>query len=164
MPVQRPDRRLPALVGGTDDGRSLRGLPSTTRANAFLHSHSYTGNPIARAAALATLDIFESDDVLARNRGLAQCMARHAARVGDHACVADTRQTGTIVAFELAGLDASKRPGLAAYRHALERGAALRPLGEVLYWMPPYCLAEDELELLAEVTRSAIEEVARTCA
>ena len=135
-----------------------------SRERAFLHSHSYTGNPLACAAALASLRIFGSDDVLVRNRATAERMRELARGVGAHALVADTRQTGMIVAFELAGVDPSRRAGLAAYRHALGRGVVLRPLGDVLYWMPPYCIGEDELELLADVTASAIDEVARACA
>jgi len=136
-----------------------------TRERAFLHSHSYTGNPLGCAAALASLAIFDSDDVLARNRVTAARMAALAAPLAGHANVADVRQTGMILAFELVADRASRRPfptadrrGLRAYRHALERGVLLRPLGDVLYWMPPYCVGETELAHLAEVTRSAIEE------
>ena len=56
-----------------------------------------------------------------------------------------------------ASFDPARRVGLHAYTHALERGVLLRPLGEVLYWMPPYCIDEAQLQLLAEVTASAIE-------
>jgi adenosylmethionine-8-amino-7-oxononanoate aminotransferase len=135
-----------------------------SRERAFLHSHSYTGNPLACAAALATQRVFESDDALARNRVIARRMGELAAGIGKHALVGDARQTGMIVAFELTGLDPARRAGLLAYRHALERGVVLRPLGDVLYWMPPYCVGDAELEMLADVTASAIAEVARQCA
>jgi adenosylmethionine-8-amino-7-oxononanoate aminotransferase len=76
-----------------------------------------------------------------------------------------------ILAFELvadrrtrAPLDPRHRAGLVAYRHALERGVLLRPLGDVLYWMPPYCIAPEELAQLAAVTTSAIDAVQRACA
>ena len=139
-----------------------------SRERAFLHSHSYTGNPLGCAAALASLAIFDSDDVLARNRGTAARMAALAAPLAAHPNVADVRQTGMILAIELvadrrtrAPFPAADRRGLRAYRHALERGVVLRPLGDILYWMPPYCVGEEELALLADVTTTAIEEACR---
>jgi adenosylmethionine---8-amino-7-oxononanoate aminotransferase len=136
----------------------------TRRERAFLHSHSYTGNPLACAAALATLAIFDSDDVLAGNRHRAAQMARLAAPLAAHPQVADLRQTGMILAFELAAdrerrlpYPAAERRGLRAYHHALAQGVLLRPLGDVLYWMPPYCIGEDDMQRLAEVTAGAIE-------
>jgi adenosylmethionine-8-amino-7-oxononanoate aminotransferase len=139
-----------------------------SRERAFLHSHSYTGNPLGCAAALASLAIFDSDDVLARNRGTAARMAALAAPLAAHPNVADVRQTGMVLAIELvadrqtrAPFPAADRRGLRAYRHALERGVVLRPLGDILYWMPPYCVGEEELALLADVTTTAIEEACR---
>lgn len=136
-----------------------------SRERAFLHSHSYTGNPLACAAALATLQIFADDDVIARNQHTAAHMSTLAAQIGEHRAVADVRQAGMIVAFELTrGGDkrtpfpAAARVGLKAYRAALDRGVVLRPLGDVLYWMPPYCVDEAQLALLAATTRQAIEE------
>ncbi|MEZ0469381.1 adenosylmethionine--8-amino-7-oxononanoate transaminase [Luteimonas salinilitoris] len=140
------------------------GFLDDSRERAFLHSHSYTGNPLACAAALATLDIFEADDVLARNRVTAGKMAALAAPLSAHPHVADVRQAGMIVAFELTEngdrrtpFDPARRIGLRAYRAAVERGVLLRPLGDILYWMPPYCIDDDQLQLLAETTRAAIE-------
>ncbi|MCY7354683.1 MAG: adenosylmethionine--8-amino-7-oxononanoate transaminase [Lysobacter sp.] len=145
------------------------GFLDDSRERAFLHSHSYTGNPLACAAALATLRIFDEDDVLARNKVTAARMAQLAAPLAQHPHVADVRQTGMIVAFELmrdgdkhTPFDPALRVGLRAYRAALERGVVLRPLGDVLYWMPPYCIDEEQLALLADVTRTAIDEA--TCA
>jgi adenosylmethionine-8-amino-7-oxononanoate aminotransferase len=135
-----------------------------SRDRAFLHSHSYTGNPLGCAAALATLSIFESDPVLETNRRTAARMAELAAPLRDHQNVVDVRQTGMILAIELVadratrrGFDPAEKRGLRAYRHALERGVVLRPLGEVLYWMPPYCIEDEALAQLADVTASAIE-------
>jgi len=136
-----------------------------SRERAFLHSHSYTGNPLACAAALATLDIFEGDEVLQRNALTAARMGALAAPFADHAHVADLRQAGMIVAFELTRdgdkrtpFPAAQRVGLKAYRSALAQGVVLRPLGDVLYWMPPYCVDDAQLEMLAQVTRRAIDE------
>lgn len=136
-----------------------------SRERAFLHSHSYTGNPLACAAALATLDIFGEDDVIARNRGIASVMGTLAAPFADHPHVADVRQAGMVVAFELTRngdkrtpFDPALRLGLHAYKAALKRGVVLRPLGNVLYWMPPYCVDDEQLELLANTTLAAIDE------
>jgi adenosylmethionine-8-amino-7-oxononanoate aminotransferase len=137
--------------------------------NAFLHSHSYTGNPLACAAARATLGIFESQPVIARNRELAAHMARATAPLADHPHVAEVRQTGMILAIEVVKdraarvpYDFRERRGLVAYRHALSRGVLLRPIGNVLYFMPPYVITPDEITLLADVARTSIE--AMTCA
>lgn len=134
-----------------------------SRERAFLHSHSYTGNPLACAAARATLGIFESEPVLERNRATAARMAALAAPLAEHPNVAEVRQTGMILAIELvadkarrAPLPVAQRAGLRAYRHAIERGVLLRPLGDVLYWMPPYCIDAEALERLAGVTSTAI--------
>ncbi len=129
-----------------------------SRDRAFLHSHSYTGNPLGCAAALASLAIFETEPVLERNRATAARMAELAAPLREHSQVIDVRQTGMILAVEMAPGD---RRGLRAYRHALGEGVLLRPLGDVLYWMPPYCIDEAALQHLAKTTLSAIIEAAR---
>ena len=146
------------------------GFLDDSRERAFLHSHSYTGNPLACAAALASLSIFESDAVLLRNRGSATRMAALAEGIAALPHVADVRQAGMILAFELARngdrrapFDPALRIGLRAYRAALERGVVLRPLGDILYWMPPYCVDDEQLDLLARVTRESIIE-ATACA
>ena len=135
-----------------------------SRERAFLHSHSYTGNPLGCAAALASLRIFETEPVLERNRVTAARMAALAAPFASHPNVADVRQTGMILAIELVAdkatrrsFDPLERRGLRAYRRALDAGVVLRPLGEVLYWMPPYCVGEAELAVLADATAAAID-------
>ena len=150
--------------------RIYDGFLDDSRERAFLHSHSYTGNPLACAAALASLAIFDSDDVLARNRATSMRMAELAAPLAGHRHMADLRQAGMIVAFELSRdgdkrtpFDPAQRVGLRAYRAALQRGVVLRPLGDILYWMPPYCVDEAQLRLLADVTHAAIDE-ATACA
>lgn len=140
------------------------GFLDDSRERAFLHSHSYTGNPLACAAALASLAIFETDAVLDRNHITAARMREHAQAIARHPHVADVRQTGTIVAFELTRngdkatpFAPSQRIGLHAYRAGLAHGVVLRPLGDVLYWMPPYCIDEAQLDLLANATLAAID-------
>ena len=135
---------------------------------AFLHSHSYTGNPLACAAANATLDIFETDGVIARNRELARVMGEALAPLAAHPHVADVRQTGMIAAVEVVKDKATREPwpwqerrGLRIYEHALTRGALLRPLGNVSYAMPPYVVTPDEIRFLAEVMAEGIERACR---
>ncbi len=130
---------------------------------AFLHSHSYTGNPLACRAALATLELL-TEEVLARNRELARIMGEAVAGLRDHPHVGEVRQTGMILAIEMVKDKAARTPfpwqerrGLRVYRHALERGALLRPLGDVIYFMPPYVITEEEIAFLAEVAAEGIE-------
>ncbi|MFN2349622.1 MAG: adenosylmethionine--8-amino-7-oxononanoate transaminase [Thioalkalivibrio sp.] len=132
--------------------------------NAFLHSHSYTGNPLACAAALGTLDLFEQQDVIGNNRRLAAVMAETLAPFKDHPHVADVRQTGMIAAVEMVKDKASREPypwqerrGLKIYQHALKRGALLRPLGNVSYLMPPYIITEEQIRFLGEVMAEGID-------
>lgn len=136
-----------------------------SRERAFLHSHSYTGNPVVCAAALASLKLFEDNDVIGRNKTLAASMQARAQSLRSLDPVADIRPCGMVVAFDLRpggdwsrSFDPAKRVGLRAYRAALSRGVVLRPLGDVLYWMPPYCVTESELDLLLDVTAHAIRE------
>ncbi len=132
------------------------------RLTAFLHSHSYTGNPLACRAALATLELFATEPVLERNRELAHRMAEATAPLKDHPHVAEVRQTGMILAIELArhGREAypwQERRGLRVYRHGLERGVLLRPLGNVVYFMPPYVITPEEIELMVQVAAEGID-------
>jgi adenosylmethionine-8-amino-7-oxononanoate aminotransferase len=132
--------------------------------NAFLHSHSFTGNPLACAAALGSLKIFSDEPVLERNRDLAAAMGNLARQLEDHPHVAEVRQRGMIVAIELVRNKAQREPypwqerrGLRIYRHALERGVLLRPIGSVVYFMPPYVITPDEIDLMVNVAREGIE-------
>ncbi len=135
---------------------------STLRA--FLHSHTYTGNPLACAAALATLDIFEQDNVIEANKALAARMATATAHLVDHPHVAEVRQTGMALAIEMVADKARKTPypwqerrGLKVYEHALQRGALLRPLGSVVYFLPPYTITEEQIDLLAQIATEGID-------
>ena len=131
---------------------------------AFLHSHTYTGNPLACAAALATLDIFEQDNVIEKNKALAARMASATVHLADHPHVAEVRQTGMALAIEMVQDKPSKTPyawqerrGLAVYQHALTRGALLRPLGSVVYFLPPYVITPEQIDFLAEVASEGID-------
>ena len=131
---------------------------------AFLHSHSYTGNALGCRAALATLDIFEQDQVIAANQALAKAMADAGARFADHPHVAEVRQTGMILAIEMVKDKATRTPypwqerrGLKVYQHALQQSALLRPLGNVVYFMPPYVISEAEIQRLADIAWDGIQ-------
>ncbi|MEP6483469.1 MAG: adenosylmethionine--8-amino-7-oxononanoate transaminase [Rudaea sp.] len=134
-----------------------------TNGKAFLHSHSYTGNPLACSAALETLAIFRDEPVLDRNRETSAHIAHRLAEFEPHPHVADVRQTGMIAAIELVQDKANRRPfapserrGLRAYRYALQGGVLLRPLGDVVYFMPPYVASADDIDLMFDVAREAI--------
>ncbi len=131
---------------------------------AFLHSHSYAGNPLACAAALATLDIFAEEPVLERNCRLAAVMQEATAHLNDHPQVGEVRQRGMILAIEMVADKPSRaaypwqeRRGLQVYRHALSRGALLRPLGNVIYFMPPYVISAEQIRQLAAIATEGIE-------
>jgi adenosylmethionine-8-amino-7-oxononanoate aminotransferase len=121
----------------------------------FLHSHSYTGNALACRAALATLDIFEQDGVIAANRVKAASMNRAMQPLAEHPHVKQLRNTGMIWAFEVGGVegDFSRR----FYREALARGLLLRPIGATVYFMPPYVIGADEWALLVETTLATLD-------
>lgn len=119
-----------------------------TTARGFLHSHSYTGNPLACRAALAVLDIFEQDDVIAANRLKSAEFTGILAEVDAHPRVRHFRHLGMIWAFDVA--DAA--PGFSARFHqaALAQGAFIRPIGSTVYVMPPYVTTADEMRGLAD--------------
>jgi adenosylmethionine-8-amino-7-oxononanoate aminotransferase len=134
------------------------------RLKAFLHSHSYTGNALACRAALASLDLFERNDVIANNRALAQAMSQLTAHFEEHPHVAEVRQSGMILAIEMVKDKATHEPyswqerrGLRVYRHALSRGVLLRPLGDVIYFMPPYIIVPEEIRMMAEAAWEGIQ-------
>jgi adenosylmethionine-8-amino-7-oxononanoate aminotransferase len=114
----------------------------------FLHSHSYTGNPLACRAALAVLDILEQDRVLEKNRGKAAYLNRRAEGLRSHARVEHFRNTGMIWAFDVR--EAGPGFGRKFYESAIEAGILLRPLGNTVYWMPPYVISEPEIDWLVD--------------
>ena len=137
-----------------DDYESLRG---------FLHSHSYTGNPLCCAVALATLELFEQNNTIEQNKLLIDVLAKSTERFNEHPHVGEVRQTGMITAVEMAQDKETKTPypwqqrrGLTVYRHALENEALLRPLGNVVYFMPPYVITPKEIEHLCNVAWDGI--------
>jgi len=124
-------------------------------ARGFLHSHSYTGNPLACRAALATLELFERDDVLQRNLATAARLDRALAQLAAHPRVRHARHLGMIWAWDIA--DAPPDFARRYARQALARGLLLRPIGSTLYAMPPYVIDEAEGETLAAGALAALE-------
>jgi adenosylmethionine-8-amino-7-oxononanoate aminotransferase len=128
---------------------------------AFFHGHSYTGNPLACAAAVANLEIFETEDVFARIQAISRQHEQRLQRLRQHPRVADVRHIGSIGALELKANDpgyfSSLKPRL--YRFFLEQGVLLRPLGNVIYVLPPYAITATELDRVYDVIERALAEV-----
>jgi adenosylmethionine-8-amino-7-oxononanoate aminotransferase len=127
----------------------------TTRG--FLHSHSYTGNPLACRAALATLDIFSQDDIITNNRLKSTYLNSIAAPLRAHPKVKNFRNRGMIWAFEVD----SPHPDFAqrCFTLALQQELLLRPMGNTVYFMPPYIISDDEIGILVNGTLSVIEQL-----
>jgi len=131
---------------------------------AFLHSHSYTGNALACRAGLATLEIFQQQNIIENNKPLAGIMADAADRFNEHPHVAEVRQTGMILAIELTKNRQTREPypwqqrrGVKVCQYALSKGVLLRPLGNVIYFMPPYIITEEELWLIADIAWEGVQ-------
>ena len=155
---------LPLSVVVTTDDVYAAFYDDYAKLTAFLHSHSYTGNPLACAAALATLDIFATDNIIERNRTTAAHLGRRARELENHPHVTEVRQCGMIVAIELARDKRSREPypwterrGRRIYGHALAEGVLLRPIGDVVYFMPPYTVSETEMDTMVRVAAQGIE-------
>jgi len=129
---------------------------------AFLHSHSYTGNPLACAAALATLEIFEQNDILGENEKKSRYIMERLEKFSLLSNVKEIRQQGMVTAIELKGYSASERVGVKVYQYALTQGVLLRPLGHVIYFMPPYVISYDEIDKMVDVAYQGIKKVLKS--
>ncbi len=132
----------------------------------FFHGHSYTGNQLACAAALASLDLFEKRNVLNELQAKIEALRQGLERFWELPDVGDVRQCGFIGAVELVRDRATKEPfryeermGARVCRRAREKGVLLRPLGDVLYFIPPYCITDIELQRLLSAAFDSIREV-----
>ncbi|WP_201353007.1 adenosylmethionine--8-amino-7-oxononanoate transaminase [Hydrogenimonas urashimensis] len=123
---------------------------------AFLHSHSYTGNPLGCSCANAVLDIFETENVLKSNREKIRWMTELLEPFGKLPNVRDVRQQGLIAAVELKGYRPEERVNLKLFDYCLKRGVFIRPLGHVLYFMPPYIITKEEMATMIETAYDAI--------
>jgi adenosylmethionine-8-amino-7-oxononanoate aminotransferase len=137
----------------------------------FFHGHSYTGNPLACAAALGSLDVFEEERTLSRLEPRIAQLAERLAVIEEHPHVGSVRRLGTMTGIELVQdkrtgepFEASRLVGRRVVEAALERGVLIRPLGDVVVLMPPLSITEDELDLLTGVALSCIDAVTRSLA
>lgn len=123
----------------------------------FLHSHSYTGNPLAISAALATLDIFANENILEKNKILSDHLAQSLTIFQDHPHIKNIRQLGLIAALDMVDnkgqpYPPQERRGLQIYQYALKNEILIRPIGNTIYFMPPYVITPDEITQMVQVT------------
>jgi adenosylmethionine-8-amino-7-oxononanoate aminotransferase len=122
----------------------------------FFHGHTYTGNPLACAAAIATLDVFEEERTIESLQPKIELLARLLEPIGDLDCVSQIRQRGFMVGIEIEGFDAAERMGHQIALEARQAGAIIRPLGDVIVLMPPLAITAAELDRLVAITHQAI--------
>jgi adenosylmethionine-8-amino-7-oxononanoate aminotransferase len=123
----------------------------------FFHGHTYTGNPLACAAALATLDVFEQERTLERLQPKLALLGDLLEPLEAHPAVAEVRRRGTMTGIELAGFPLEARMGHQVTLEARRRGAIVRPLGDVVVLMPPLSISEADLKRLLAITAEAID-------
>lgn len=150
-------------LGATSCTREIyEGFLSDDKRKSFFHGHSYTGNPVACAAALASLDLFGKDETWENIRRIEQRHDAFVSKISGHPRVRNARRTGTIVAFDVVG--GEKTGYLNELRdwmndYCVSRRIIIRPLGNVIYLIPPYCITDAELERVYAVLRSMLDEL-----
>lgn len=135
---------------------------SEDRTKTLFHGHSYTANPVACAAALASLDLFVEPSTQQNIDRIAAKHAVFAESIKNHRSIKSTRQTGTILAMEWeTGHDTSYFSGLRdkLYHYFLDKGIILRPLGNVIYILPPYCISDTQLDYIYQSIGQALDEI-----
>ena len=125
----------------------------------FLDSHSYTGNTLACAVANAVLDIFENDNIIEKNREKIELIKNLTKPLERLSNVKEVRQRGMICAIELQGYDTEQRIGLTFFQEALKEGIYIRPLGNIIYFMPPYIITDDEIKKMVKVVEKLLHVV-----
>ena len=132
---------------------------STDRGRTFFHGHSYTANPLGCAAAIANLQVFDAEPVFERIAGIQKVHEERAPIFKNHPAVGDVRMIGTIMAIELEASDpgyfSELRPAL--YDFYLSKGILLRPLGNVVYILPPYVITADQLHYIYDVIAESLD-------
>ena len=123
----------------------------------FLDSHSYTGNTLACAVANAVLDIFEKENTLEQNLKKIKFIKDETRKFKKLSNVLEVRQTGMICAIELLPFPEGKRVNLTIFQEALKEGVYIRPLGNVIYFMPPYCFTKEELKKMIDTTFTIVK-------
>jgi adenosylmethionine-8-amino-7-oxononanoate aminotransferase len=122
----------------------------------FFHGHTYTANPLACAAAIASLEIFEHERTLEKLQTKIEQLTAGLIEINDLEWVAEVRQEGFMVGIELQGFEPNLRMGSKVCDLAIEKGVFLRPLGDVIVLMPPLSITKNELHLLLETTKTCI--------
>jgi adenosylmethionine-8-amino-7-oxononanoate aminotransferase len=122
----------------------------------FLHSHSYTGNPLACRAALATLDIFEKENILEKNKILAKKLSDAFTWSKEDARIINFRQTGMILAFDIKPEHLCENFSKEFFVNALNQGVLVRPIGSTIYIMPPYIINDDEITHLSKGIQASL--------
>ncbi|MEA2332922.1 MAG: adenosylmethionine---8-amino-7-oxononanoate aminotransferase, partial [Thermoleophilaceae bacterium] len=130
----------------------------------FFHGHTYTGNPLACAAALATLDVFREERTLQRLEGKIELLAELLEPIAAHPAVREVRRRGFMTGIELEERPLAERIGHRVTLEARRRGAIIRPLGDVVVLMPPLAMTEADLRRLVEITAEAIDAAAASAA
>ncbi|MEG1583302.1 MAG: aminotransferase class III-fold pyridoxal phosphate-dependent enzyme, partial [Cetobacterium sp.] len=124
----------------------------------FLHSHSYSGNPIGCRIAVETLKIFEEENILEVIKLKGDYLRTASVnKLKDIPYIGEYRQIGLIGAIELTGVP-GERAGYEIYKIALKKGAILRPLGNIVYFMPPYIIKEEEIDKMLDIFKESLEE------
>ncbi len=129
------------------------------KGKSFLDSHSYTGNTIACAVANAVLDIFENENIIEKNKKKIALMQKLTKPLEGLPNVKEVRQRGMICAIELQGYDAKERIGLKFFQEALKEGIYIRPLGNIIYFMPPYIITKKEIKKMVGVVEKLLHVV-----
>ncbi len=157
---------LPIAATMATDGIYRAFYDDYEKMKTFFHGHSFTGNPLAAAVALENLKIFEEEKIIEGLQPKIKCLSKNLEKFRELDCVGDVRQTGMIGAVEIVknretgetyGFE--ERIGLEVYREALKRGAVLRPLGNVIYFMPPYVITEEEIAILTDIGVDSLKKV-----
>jgi adenosylmethionine---8-amino-7-oxononanoate aminotransferase len=133
------------------------GAPEEQRT--FFHGHTYTGNPLACAAGLASLDVFESEQTLARMQPKIRQVEQRLAAIEAMPEVAEVRSRGFMIGIDLGQHDPALRMGHRVTLAARERGAIVRPLGDTVVLVPPLSIADEDLDSLLTITAESIEDV-----
>ncbi len=138
-------------------------LGTYAESKTFFHGHTYGGNPLAAAAAVASLEVFDEEQTLLRMEPKIELLARHLARIAEHPQVGDVRQCGLMAGIELVRDRATREPypwveqrGKRVCDFALSQGVWLRPLGNVVVVMPPLTIGLDELDLICDVVNRGV--------
>jgi adenosylmethionine---8-amino-7-oxononanoate aminotransferase len=125
----------------------------------FLDSHSYTGNTLSCAVANASLDIFEKENIIEKNKDKIKLIENLTKKFETLDNVLEVRQTGMVCAIELKGFNSEDRIGLKIFQEALKQGVYIRPLGTVIYFMPPYIFTKKQITKMINVTYEVVQNI-----